>query len=49
MIKWQIIYWVGAKANPVEKWLLKLPKDHFKSVAKELRILEEIGNETSTQ
>ncbi len=46
MIKWQIEYWVGEKTkSPVEKWLLDLPNDQFKSVAKEIRILKEIGNE----
>lgn len=43
-----IKYWdtEGIK-NPIEKWLDKLSKEQLKSVAKELSILEEIGNELS--
>ncbi|MGE0009461.1 MAG: type II toxin-antitoxin system RelE/ParE family toxin [Candidatus Babeliales bacterium] len=42
---WQIRYWtIGETRGPVAKWLDKLPKDHLKSVAKEISILEETGN-----
>jgi putative addiction module killer protein len=46
MIQWQIEYWAGDRTkNPVEKWLLELSKEQFKAIAKELRILKELGNE----
>ncbi len=46
MIKWQIEYWDGAKSkNPIEKWLDSLTKEQLRSVAKELEMLEEVGNE----
>lgn len=46
MSKWQIEYWEGPQGkSPVEKWLDKLTKDQLKSVAKEVKMLEEIGNE----
>ena len=40
--KWKIEYWAK---NLLEKWLLNLPKDQFKSLTKEIKMLEEIGNE----
>ncbi len=43
---WRIEYWDdGRGKNPIEKWLDNLTKDQFKSVAKELSMLEETGNE----
>jgi putative addiction module killer protein len=46
MSKWQIEYWDGDKGkSSIEKWLDELTKDQLKSVAKELRMLEEVGNE----
>jgi len=44
--KWNIEYWVaGTGKSPIEKWLEKLTTEQFKSIAKELSILEKIGNE----
>ncbi len=43
MIKWNILYW-GSKNNSVEKWLDSLTIEQFKSVAKELKMLELAGN-----
>ena len=46
MNKWVIKYWspdIGK--NPIEKWLDKLTKDQFKSVVKEIIMLEKVGNE----
>jgi len=46
MNKWTIRYWAETRTkSPVEKWLDKLTNDQFKSVAKELKILEEAGND----
>ena len=46
MKKWQIEYWAGTKIkSPIEKWLDELTNEQFKSVAKELAMLEEAGNE----
>lgn len=43
--RWKIEYWAGSKANLIEKWILNLPMDQFKSLTKEIKILEEMGNE----
>jgi len=46
MGKWQIEYWDAGKGkNPIEKWFDKLTRDQFKSVAKEIAMIEEVGNE----
>lgn len=46
MKRWQIEYWDTKRGrNPIEKWLDKLTNEQLKSVAKELSILEESGNE----
>ena len=46
MKQWQIKYWDdGVKKNPIEKWLDKLSDEQIKSVAKEISMLEEVGNE----
>lgn len=46
MKTWNIEYWVGGREkSPIEKWLEKLTTEQFKCVAKELRILEKIGND----
>lgn len=46
MKKWQIIYWVGTSTkSPLEKWLDKLTNEQLKAIAKEIKILEIIGNE----
>lgn len=43
---WQIRYWTtGNTRGPISKWLDKLPKEHLKSVAREISLLEETGNE----
>ena len=43
---WTIDYWTTASGkSPVEKWLDKLTKDQLKSVAKEIELLGEIGND----
>ena len=44
--KWFIEYWAGtAGKNLVDKWLDKLTAEQFKSVAKEIKMLEIAGNE----
>ncbi len=46
MKKWEIEYWSATKGkSPIEKWLDSLEKDQLKSLAKELKMLEEAGNE----
>ena len=46
MKKWEIDYWSPTKGkSPVEKWLDNLDKDQLKSLAKELAMLQETGNE----
>ncbi len=46
MKRWQIRYWnEGRNKNPIEKWFDKLTKEQLKSVAKEVTMLEEVGNE----
>lgn len=46
MKTWQIRYWAPASGkNPIEKWFDKLTADQFKSVTKELVLLERLGNE----
>ena len=46
MKRWQIEYWSpGRGKSSIEKWLDKLTKEQLKSVAKELKLLEESGNE----
>lgn len=46
MKKWQIEYWNEDKSkNSIEKWFNKLTHEQFKSVAKELKMLEEAGNQ----
>ena len=43
---WKIEYWVPGKGkSPIEKWLDKLTQDQFKSLAKEIMMLEQVGNE----
>lgn len=43
---WELRYWSGGSTgSPVEKWLDKLSREQLASVAKELSILEEVGNE----
>jgi len=45
MIKWQIRYWNNdTEKKSVEKWLDELTKEQFKSVVKELKMLEFAGN-----
>lgn len=45
-LKWKVEYWSEAHLkSPIEKWFLNLTKEQVKSVAKELRMLEEIGND----
>lgn len=46
MRKWSIEYWVDESGKrSVERWLLKLTRDQFKAVAKELTLLEICGND----
>lgn len=46
MKQWKIEYWIPGKGiNPIEKWLDKLPKEQFKSLVKEIFMLEQVGNE----
>ena len=46
MKKWDIEYWVNDNGNsPIAKWLDKLTKEQLNSIAEELSILEELGNE----
>jgi putative addiction module killer protein len=43
---WKVDFWTtGTGKGPVEKWLDKLTRDQFKSVAKQIEILAELGNE----
>jgi len=42
---WNIVYWVRSNdEGAVEEWLDSLDEDQFKSVAKELKMLEICGN-----
>ncbi|KKQ49986.1 MAG: Prophage protein gp49 [candidate division TM6 bacterium GW2011_GWF2_38_10] len=46
MKKWTLEYWVdNSSRRSVENWFLKLTREQFKSVAKELKLLETCGNE----
>ncbi len=43
---WVIEYWNEHDTeSPVEEWLDELTKEQFKSVAKELKLLEQCGNQ----
>jgi putative addiction module killer protein len=43
---WDIRYWLNENGkSPIEKWLDKLTKEQFASIAGELRILRQLGNE----
>lgn len=45
MKQWKIEYWApGESKSSVEKWLDKLTKDQLKSLAKEIIMLEKVGN-----
>lgn len=42
---WKIEYWVSEKPNnSIEKWLDTLSKEQLKSLAKEILMLEQVGN-----
>ena len=46
MKKWIIEYWTTSRGkNPIEKWLDSLNNEQFKSISKELKLLEKAGNE----
>lgn len=46
MGKWIIRYWVNESGkSPIEKWVQKLTEEQAILVTKELRKLEELGNE----
>lgn len=46
MGKWSVEYWVDrSEKSSVERWLLKLKREQFKAVAKELTLLEICGND----
>ncbi|VVC76262.1 hypothetical protein AQUSIP_15710 [Aquicella siphonis] len=43
--KWELKYWCDNKGeSPIERWFDSLTKEQFKSVAKELKLLELCGN-----
>ena len=43
--KWTLEYWCNDDGeSPIEKWFDSLPSEQFKSVAKELKLLELCGN-----
>jgi len=43
--KWSLEYWCDSKGeSPIEQWFDSLSKEQFKSVAKELKLLELCGN-----
>ncbi len=45
MMQFEVRYWDdGAGKKSFEKWLDKLPPEHFRAVAKELAVLELVGN-----
>ena len=44
MKQWKIEYWASG-INSIEKWLDKLTKEQLKSLAKEIMMLEQVGNE----
>lgn len=46
MKQWKIDYWSPGKSkSPIEKWFDKLNKEQLKSLAKEIMMLEQVGNE----
>ena len=46
MKKWDIQYWInGQGKNLIEQWFNQLTEDQFKSVAKEVIMLEHAGNQ----
>lgn len=46
MKRWEIHYWINDQGkNLIEQWLKQLTKEQFKSVAKEIIMLELAGNE----
>jgi putative addiction module killer protein len=44
MAQWVIEFWSENKKRPVERWLNQLEKNEFKSISKELELLEISGN-----
>lgn len=43
--KWELVYWSNNNGDsPIEEWFDSLTKEQFKSIAKELRLLELCGN-----
>ncbi len=45
MQDWVVHYWgTGKTKSPIEKWLDGLTPEQFKSVLKEVRMLEKVGN-----
>ena len=46
MKQWEVRYWLNANGkSPIEKWLDKLTKEQLASIAEELRVLRQLGNE----
>ena len=46
MAKWQIEYWTtSTRKSPIEKWLDKLTEEQLIAVARQLTVLQELGNE----
>jgi putative addiction module killer protein len=44
-LKWELEYWCDNKGeSPVEQWFDSLTKEQFKSVARELKLLQLCGN-----
>lgn len=44
MKKWAVDYWSDGKKS-VEDWFEELDQEHLRSITKEIKMLEEIGNE----
>jgi putative addiction module killer protein len=43
---WVVKYWItDSGKNETERWFNKLPKDHARSVTKELSLLKQCGND----
>jgi putative addiction module killer protein len=46
MGQWKIEYWAKERSkNPIDKWLDSLAHDQLKSIAKEVRMLEQAGSD----
>ena len=46
MKQWKIEYWAAGKSkSSIERWFDRLTKEQLKSLAKEIKMLELVGNE----